>query len=251
MKTQKLKLLAKFLFFITFCAVLFETGCNEDKEILYKGKIVFDTDIQSMLNCGPFNVDIYIDDIQIGYISQASGQERKTPEFASTDSTLFLEMDTGTYNYYAEFNCGSNGHWNGELEIKPGSSIHVFLDYENCVIENEVEEVCDYETTETDPVKLIIGKWVEAKADDIPTSQTIYWEFGPDSLFKWQTFLQNGEMHTTYRKYWVDSLLHFNIDGGFSLTPWHYEFPDNCTLNLGSAFLIDDPLIYSFKRTKQ
>ncbi len=187
----------------------------------------------------------------VGSISEASGKEDKMPEFANTDSTLFFEIDTGTSNYYAEFNCGAFGYWNGELEIKSGSSIQVFLDHENCVIENEVEKVCNYETIETDPAKLIIGKWVKTKNDNISTSQTIYWEFGPDSLFKWQTFQLDGEISTTYRKYWVDSLLHVNNDGGFSLTPWHYEFPDNCTLKLASAFPTDPHINWSYKRTEQ
>jgi hypothetical protein len=114
----------------------------------------------------------------------------------------------------------------------------------------ETEETCDYEIADTAAAKLIIGRWVKIKVEDIPVEQNVFWEFGPDSLARWQSF-ENGVINTIYRKYWVDSLLHYNIDGGFPLTPWHFKFLDNCTLYVGNAFLALAPISYTFKRIEQ
>jgi hypothetical protein len=114
----------------------------------------------------------------------------------------------------------------------------------------ETKEVCDYGLAETAPEKLIIGRWEKTQTNNNPIEQNTYWEFGLDSVAKWQSY-QNGVTNTTYRKYWVDSLLHYNIDGGFPLTPWHFKFLDNCTLYVGNAFLSLAPISYTFKRTEQ
>jgi hypothetical protein len=123
------------------------------------------------------------------------------------------------------------------------------------------EEICEYMLTETDPAKLIIGKWELSKvwmSQDVGYRPVVkndpgdieYREFGIDSLAKIQN-IKDGDLYTTDRKYWIDSLLHYNIDGGFPLTPWYYEFPDNCTLKLDNAFLAFSPISLIYKRIEQ
>jgi hypothetical protein len=123
------------------------------------------------------------------------------------------------------------------------------------------EEECNYETTETDPAKLIIGQWELSKVwmgdkegykpvdinnpGDIP-----YLEFRPDSVAKFQS-IYNGDLYTTYLKYWVDTLLHYYHPDGYPRTPWFYEFPNNCTLKLDNAFLALSPIGLISKRTEQ
>jgi hypothetical protein len=123
------------------------------------------------------------------------------------------------------------------------------------------EEVCDYVTIETDPAKLIIGKWELSKVwmgdrdgyksvDELYPGESNYWQFEPDSLAKLQ-FFKDGVLHTSDLKYWVDSLLHFYHEDGFPLTPWIYEFQDNCTLDLGNAFPALSPVAHIYKRISQ
>ena len=124
------------------------------------------------------------------------------------------------------------------------------------------EEICDYMLTETDPAKLIIGRWKLSKNDDEPVDQEsgYYWEFEPDSTATYQK-LNNGKLDTVaYVKYWIElepelydyPLLHFYREGGSPLTfsPWHYEFSDNCTFNVSSEFIVDPYIDWTFKRIK-
>ena len=117
------------------------------------------------------------------------------------------------------------------------------------------EEICNYETTETDPEALIIGRWELYKANDRLVDKNDpgdieYREFGLDSIAKIQNIV-DGDLYTISRKYWVDSLLHYNIDGGFPYTPWYYDFTDNCTLKLVNAFPAFTSMVLIFKRTEQ
>jgi len=116
------------------------------------------------------------------------------------------------------------------------------------------EEVCDYDLTETDPAKLIIGQWELSKVNNEPVDinnpgDIPYLEFRPDSVAKFQS-TYNGNLYTTYLKYWVDTLLHYYHPDGYPLTPWYYEFPDNCTLKLDNAFLSFSSRHLIYKRTE-
>ena len=73
-----------------------------------------------------------------------------------------------------------------------------------------------------------------------------YLEFGLDSIAKIQLINDTGNL-----KYWVDSLLHYDTETGFPLTPWFYEFPDNCTLKLDGAFLSFSIVSKIYTRIKQ
>jgi hypothetical protein len=117
------------------------------------------------------------------------------------------------------------------------------------------EEECDYELTETDPAKLIIGQWELSKVNNEPVDisnpgDIPYLEFRPDSVAKFQS-TYNGVLYTTYLKYWVDTLLHYYHPDGYPGTPWYYEFPDNCTLKLDNAFPLFSSRHLIYKRIEQ
>jgi len=95
------------------------------------GKVVFYTNAQAMLNCGNFNVDVYVDNRSVGSISEPYVEDNK-PASVTTASTLMLEKKTGNYSYTAKLNCGQYGEWHGTVDILPDSTICVFLDIHNC-----------------------------------------------------------------------------------------------------------------------
>jgi len=116
-------------------------------------------------------------------------------------------------------------------------------------------EECNYETIETAPAKFIIDRWVLSNSNNNPVNindqgSVDYWQFAMDSIAKYQYYL-NGKLQTEQHKYWVDSLLHFDRVGGYPLTPWKYEFIDNCTLKLASAFISLSQTTLIYKRIKQ
>lgn len=109
---------------------------NEDnlliKSLNKKSKIVFYTNAQAMLNCGPFDVDVYIDSTLIGSISEPYLND-SVPECSQNSNTLLIEKDSGTYYYSATANCNNYGVWTGTITIKPDTCYKIFLDTENIV----------------------------------------------------------------------------------------------------------------------
>ena len=91
------------------------------------GKVVFYTDAQAMVNCGPFIVDIYIGDDLEGSISEPYVEE-SIPDCINSTLTVVLEKETGVYNYTAIAECGQYGMWSGEINILPNTCSVVFLD---------------------------------------------------------------------------------------------------------------------------
>jgi len=129
MKTTLLK-----LSFIFLLLGLMGAGCKKDV-ISGNGKIVFYTNAQALLNCGPFNVNIFIDDGLVGSISKPYIEEAY-PDCVNSTATLLVDKNSGKYSYTAEMNCGQYGAWVGEVEIYPDSCIYVFLDIDDCIIKS-------------------------------------------------------------------------------------------------------------------
>lgn len=127
MKTTILKISVFLLLFS-----LMGAGCEKDAT-LKNGKIVFYTNAQALLNCGPFNVDIFINDDLVGSISE-SYVEETYPECVNSNATLLVEKKTGKYNYTAKMNCGQYGSWVHEVEVYSDSCVYVFLDMDDCII---------------------------------------------------------------------------------------------------------------------
>jgi hypothetical protein len=118
-----------FLLLITALSLVnCDDNTNNSKD---EGRIVFYTVVQAKLNCGPFNVDIFIENDSIGSISEPYLDDTP-PECKNSALTVMLEKQTGVYKYTAKMDCGQYGQWTGEFEILPDSCSKVFLDIDNC-----------------------------------------------------------------------------------------------------------------------
>lgn len=130
MKTTILKISA-FVLLLVFVGV----GCEKEKNISKKGKVIFYTNAQAMLNCGPFDVTVYIDNRVASTISSPY-TDNVLPDPTESTSTLILEEDTGKHRYTAKMDCAQYGTWTGDFEIHDNSIKYVFLDIKDCILNN-------------------------------------------------------------------------------------------------------------------
>jgi len=120
------------ILFLLLMATLSVVSCDDNTETPKgKGKVVFYTNAQAKLNCGPFDVDVFIADEFIGSISEPYLDDTP-PECKDSTLTVIMEKQAGVYEYTAEMDCGNYGQWSGEFEIFPDSCNKVFLDINNC-----------------------------------------------------------------------------------------------------------------------
>jgi len=93
------------------------------------------------------------------------------------------------------------------------------------------------ESLETDPAKIILGKWEIVEMGNYPNMESVdkpsgYKEYLPDSVLQEYDY-ETGSYF--YKKYWIDTLLNESIfyqgKQVFTLT-FSYNFPDNNTLEL-------------------
>ena len=133
-KKKKLFLLAGIIALLIFsrnnCDDIIQEG--QDKS---KSRLVFYTNAQAILNCGPFDVDIFIGNVPVGSISYSYIND-ELPDCIQSDNTLLVEKDTGTYSYFAQATYSDIFHWTGTIDIKPDSCHKVFLDVEHAVLLN-------------------------------------------------------------------------------------------------------------------
>ncbi len=123
--------------FIIFTTLIILGSCDKKNEnSTNDGKIVFYTNAQAMLNCGSFNVDVYIGDDFVGSIAEPYVNKTK-PEFVNSPSTLMIKRNTGRYTYTAKIDCGQYGEWHGEFEVLSDSCTQIFLDISGCNPKND------------------------------------------------------------------------------------------------------------------
>lgn len=87
----------------------------------------------------------------------------------------------------------------------------------------------DDEPPETDPAKIILGKWELVEMGNYPDMKPVdkpsgYKEYLPDSVLREYSY-KTGNFY--YRTYWIDSLLHEGIyrsDGYLVVTRYRYKF---------------------------
>jgi len=96
-----------------------------------EGRIVFYTDAQAKLNCGPFDVEIFIENDFVGSISEPYLNDT-SPEGKDSTLTVIVEKQAGVYEYTAKMDCGNYGQWTGEFEISPNLCSMVFLGINDC-----------------------------------------------------------------------------------------------------------------------
>jgi len=112
------------LIFILFFSIL---SCekNDNGPI---GKIIFYTNAQAMLNCGPFDVDVYLDDKKVGSLSNPvfNGFE---PNCSKSQFTIVVNRTPGHYTCKATA-CNSL-EWLNEIEVSEDTCLNVFLNIDN------------------------------------------------------------------------------------------------------------------------
>jgi hypothetical protein len=116
-------------FFLLISFSILNTACEKNSEKGY-GYVLFYTNAQFLLNCGEFDVNIKIDGTKKGAINQAFLPINDVPlcEPNDTNRTVKIKLETGVYNYTADFYCSNNNHWNGNFNIEKDRCTIIFLD---------------------------------------------------------------------------------------------------------------------------
>jgi hypothetical protein len=109
--------------------IFYSCDKNETDSEKEYGNVLFYTNAQFLLNCGEFDVDVYIDDLKKGVISKPFLPLDSIPSCETTDTntTLKLNMEVGNYNYSADFYCSNNNQWTGNFDIKKDSCTIIYL----------------------------------------------------------------------------------------------------------------------------
>lgn len=110
-------------FVIIFLAFIL-LSCEKTDNSL-NGKVVFYTNAQAMVNCGPFDVNIYIGDKKVGSLGNPIEESIK-PDCAGSQFTLIVQKAPGHYTCRATA-CNSHECLK-DFEIKTDSCTFVFLD---------------------------------------------------------------------------------------------------------------------------
>lgn len=125
----------KHVFLFLFTLLLIGCSCKKEKYDVdnFYGHVIFYTNAQFILNCGDFDVDIYMDSIKVGTIEKSFLPVDSVPscETEDTTTTFILEKETGIYNYNAYCSCSNYGKWTGIFEIIKDSCTIVFLNIYN------------------------------------------------------------------------------------------------------------------------
>ncbi len=120
-------------FILTFLiAIMTFCSCDKNESETEKGYgyVLFYTNAQFLLNCGEFDVNIFINGSNKGSINQAFLPIDEIPECEVNDTnrTLKIKLETGDYDYSADFYCSNNKQWDGDFTIKKDSCSIIFLD---------------------------------------------------------------------------------------------------------------------------
>jgi len=100
-------------------------GCEKNDDGTY-GKIVFYTNAQAMLNCGPFDVNVYIDDKRVGSLSNPVFNNESELNCTKSKFTIVINRPPGHYTCKAT--ACSSLVWHNEIDVIEGTCTNVFLD---------------------------------------------------------------------------------------------------------------------------
>ncbi len=94
------------------------------------GNVIFYTNAQALMNCGPFDVHVFIEGREVGILSQPHLPLDDTPSCSAVDTpdVLVISKKPGFYNCTVKFDCSSFPDWNSSFEIKTDSCSRVFID---------------------------------------------------------------------------------------------------------------------------
>ena len=103
---------------------------NCEKNDDYDGEVTFYTNAQALLNCGPFDIYVYVVGEKVGTLSQPLPILETDPQPNCGDPlTLTIKKKKGDYSFSAEGECGyENLSWEGDFQIMKDSCTRIFLD---------------------------------------------------------------------------------------------------------------------------
>jgi hypothetical protein len=116
-------------FIITILIFIALINCSEDNDE-YTGKVAFYTNAQTVLNCGSFDVEIYVNNSLIGTIEEPYLPLDETPECNSntSETLLVIEKPEGDYEFTARLTCSETLKYMGDFKVKKDSCSLVYID---------------------------------------------------------------------------------------------------------------------------
>lgn len=125
------------IFLLSFLTLFYLQNCTKDEkdEKNEKGNIVFwrYTDI---INCGPVEVDVFVDDKFAGIITNDYLPHDSIP-ICNANNCLTIDQKIGIHEFRAECYCGINKtkirYWIGKIEVKKDSCSRIFLDIQKAI----------------------------------------------------------------------------------------------------------------------
>ena len=117
------------IFFLLLIICSFLLSCEKDSDKNTEN-VIFYTNAQAMLNCGPFDVEIYIDGSLEGIIEEPVTQASENIDCSFGNSEIFLviEKPEGDYEYTAKLTCSDNAEYLGNFTVKKDSCSVVYID---------------------------------------------------------------------------------------------------------------------------
>ena len=116
----------RFILLSILILVGFLISCDKENNT---GKVTFYTNAQAILNCGPFDVEIYIDNSLEGIIKEPYLPLNETPECNSSNSEtlLVIEKPEGDYEFTARLTCSETLKYIGDFKVKNDSCTLVYI----------------------------------------------------------------------------------------------------------------------------
>ncbi len=117
------------IYSISVFIILALISCDKGKDES-TGKVTFYTNAQAVLNCGSFDVEIYIDNSMEGTIKEPYPPLDDAPECnsKSSETLLVIEKPEGDYEFTARLTCSETLKYMGEFRVKKDSCSLVYID---------------------------------------------------------------------------------------------------------------------------
>ncbi len=114
---------------IILSLLLITLSCQKENNENF-GKVLFYTNAQAMLNCGPFDVEIYINGSLEGIIENPVTQKDENIDcsYNNSKSILVIEKPEGNYEFTAKLTCSEDLEYLDKITIKKDSCSVVFID---------------------------------------------------------------------------------------------------------------------------
>jgi hypothetical protein len=119
----------RLVFLSLLTIVIFLKGCDKENDE-NTGRVTFYTNAQAVMNCGSFDVEIYIDNSLEGIIKKPNLPLDNTPECNSKNSETLLVIykPEGNYEFTARLTCSETLKYMGEFKVKKDSCSLVYID---------------------------------------------------------------------------------------------------------------------------